>query len=226
MKKILFVEDDYSYRHRIQTTLEAAGYDVVSTDNPIVALDLAEDTKFDLVISDNYMEQMSGLQLLKHLKRIDLNIKTILLTGVHSPEIELASLTIAIDQFIRKDSSVDVILKYIELLFISEPSIPSPQGDHILESYRENIVMNTLQYHIRKDGKEAKLTHKEFSLLTYFLSHKNSVLTREMIAQYIWEQDAKHITLRAVDTLVKLLRKKLLLNAIQSIRSIGYKWNE
>ena len=71
MTKILAVDDSASMRQMVVFTLQSAGYEVVEAADGQQALDIAEGTTFDLVLSDVNMPVMDGIQLVKQLRQLE-----------------------------------------------------------------------------------------------------------------------------------------------------------
>ncbi|WP_394129220.1 response regulator [Shewanella maritima] len=88
MKKILAVDDSTSMRQMVSFTLKTAGYDVTEAADGEQALSLAQQTEFDLVISDINMPVMDGITLIKHLRALQTYKFTplLMLTTESSPE--------------------------------------------------------------------------------------------------------------------------------------------
>lgn len=227
MARILFVEDDRQYREDITNILEEGGHQVVALENPIDALDLFPEEHFDLVLADYMLDAMNGVQLIRYLKRLDTRIKTIILTGKDSPEIEISALENYVDQFLNKGLRGDLLLKYISRVLATPIKVFKTDDNGVLQSIRENITLNINSYEVYKNSQRVELTFKEFQLLTYFLKNMGKVLKREDIIEAVWGESKDEIaSSRVVDSQVKLLRKKLKLKVIQSIRNVGYRWNE
>ena len=90
-----------------------------------------------------------------------------------------------------------------------------------------NLEINTESYRIFVNGKEAKLTNKEYQLLLYLIHNKNIVISREKILENVWEYDFAGET-RTVDVHIKELRKKIGDSGgkfIETIWAIGYRLN-
>jgi DNA-binding response OmpR family regulator len=89
------------------------------------------------------------------------------------------------------------------------------------------IVMDRLKRRVTVDGRPIVLTAREFGLLELFLGQRGQVLTRERIAELIWETDAASLTTNLIDVYVLRLRKKLATAdrpnpGIHTLRGIGY----
>ncbi|NNC65328.1 MAG: sigma-54-dependent Fis family transcriptional regulator [Gammaproteobacteria bacterium] len=79
--KVLIVEDDPALQEALVTTLEGAGYDVLSTDDGARALDIAKRTPLNLVVTDVQMSPMDGNELLTHMIRDLPDVPVLMMTA-------------------------------------------------------------------------------------------------------------------------------------------------
>lgn len=226
--KILFVEDDAKFRDEKTKLLESAHYQVEAVGDPGIVLELFEKGKYDLVLVDYMLGSMNGIQLIKYVKKIDKTVKTIILTGIDSPDVEIYALeTTSVDQFLNKGVRDDVLLKYVERVLAKASLVNEAEEQHFLYSERENIKIDLENYEVYQDEAPVSVTFKEYQLLVYFMENTGKVLKREEIVEALWGEQKDEITsLRVVDSHLKLLRKKLGLRVIHSVRGVGYRWNE
>jgi two-component system response regulator VicR len=82
---------------------------------------------------------------------------------------------------------------------------------------------------VRKRGDEVRLTHLEFELLHYFVTHRSQVLSRERLLRDVWGLRAGG-SLRTVDNFVAQLRGKLEDDPddplhLVTVRGSGYRWD-
>lgn len=89
---ILLVEDEFTARNVLSQGLSLFGYDVVEAENGKQALQIMENSKPDIIISDIYMPEMNGLEFLKAVRLKDHQIPFILITG-YNPDEALALAT-------------------------------------------------------------------------------------------------------------------------------------
>lgn len=69
-KKVLIVDDNLALARVIQFAMDEAGFETVTAKNARIAHELAQETRFDLVITDQQMPEMTGLELCKHLREM------------------------------------------------------------------------------------------------------------------------------------------------------------
>lgn len=81
MTRILVVDDEQLVRNLTVQVLERAGYEVVGAGDASLALDLLEQERFDLVVSDVVMPGLSGVELLNELRDRRPDLPVLLMTG-------------------------------------------------------------------------------------------------------------------------------------------------
>jgi DNA-binding response OmpR family regulator len=89
------------------------------------------------------------------------------------------------------------------------------------------LAMDIASHVVTDQGKEVKLTAKEFNLLQYLLQHRGRVLSRELLLRDVWDYHYTGGT-RTVDVHVRRLREKLplLLECLETVKQFGYKLTE
>ena len=80
-KRILLVDDESSVAEVVQMILEQDGHEIEVVDNPLEALATFRPEKYDLVLTDSCMPEMTGLELAEKIKRMSPEQPVILLTG-------------------------------------------------------------------------------------------------------------------------------------------------
>lgn len=98
---VLVVDDDEMFRNAITSCLEQAGFAVVEAANGKAALELIGQKKFDVILSDVDMPYFSGIELVRHLKRTNIQIPIFLMTGGMSIDAEAAVALGAQDLFLK-----------------------------------------------------------------------------------------------------------------------------
>jgi two-component system chemotaxis response regulator CheY len=83
--RVLLVDDQPELRRLFRRSLQKAGYTVVEAYNGRTAAELAQQLLFDVVISDVHMPDMSGIELLQTIKRLDEDLPVVLTSGSPGP---------------------------------------------------------------------------------------------------------------------------------------------
>lgn len=102
MPKVLIVDDDPSLTELLVDTLEVIGYESRSASSAHEALDLIRDENFSLVITDINMPEMSGIELLQEIKKVDAQMPVMLITGVGTDTLKQEAFEFGADGFLSK----------------------------------------------------------------------------------------------------------------------------
>lgn len=222
LPRVLLVEDDPSLVELLRYNLEAAGFHVVSTPSGEEALLMAREALPDLVLLDWMLEDVSGIEVCRQLRRVQAtaSLPILMLTARGAEEDRVRGLETGADDYLIKPFSPRELMARIRaLLRRLRPAL----ADGTL-SYG-GIVMDTLAHSVERDGRSVHLGPTEFRLLRHFLEHPGRVFSREQLLDSIWGFDAE-IELRTVDVHIRRLR--LAMNSgegpdlIRTVRSAGY----
>lgn len=114
MQKILLVEDDPALQFTIQTALEEKGYAVDAASTTDEAIERLGGNSYPIVVSDIYIDQRTGLDVLDAAKRHDSRCSVILMTGRGTMETVMAATRGGVFDYIAKPFDLDVLLEAIE----------------------------------------------------------------------------------------------------------------
>ena len=114
MSKLLLVEDDPSLQFTIQTALEEKGYAVEAVSTTGEAIERLSDQSFPIVISDIYIDERTGLDVLDAAKRKDPDCSVILMTGRGTMETVMAATRGGAFDYIAKPFELDVMIHAVE----------------------------------------------------------------------------------------------------------------
>ena len=220
MQKILIVEDDKKLREELETFLNKNGFQVKSLekfDNTIEDI-LSESA--DLVLLDINLPYLDGEFICKEIRKLS-NVPIIMVTSRDNEIDELLSLNYGADQYVTKPYNIQILLAKITSLLRRNQSA----GSNPEKIDCNGFVLNTAERVIEKDNIKIDLTKNEYSIL-YFLSiHKNTVVPRDEIMDYLWESE-EFIDDNTLSVNIKRLRNKLeelgLQDKIETKRGQGY----
>ncbi|MCR5835228.1 MAG: response regulator transcription factor [Lachnospiraceae bacterium] len=200
MKRILLAEDNDSLREVIADYLGEKDFEVVQAEDGIIAWEIFQQEKFDLVLLDVMMPGMDGFELCKKIKETE-NVPILFLTAKVQEEDQLTGYRLGADDYIVKPFSLPVLCAKCQVVLERNQSI----GD-----WKEinNIRLNEAQRRVFVGEMEITLQPMDFELLHYFMNNQGRILTREQILVKLWGYDYEGSD-RAVDTHVKKLRKAL-----------------
>ena len=106
-QRVLVVDDERSMRELLSIVLRREGYDVTLAENGRMALDQLDRARFDLLISDIKMPDMSGVDVLREAKRIDQDILGIMITAFASADTAIEAMRLGAHDYLSKPFDVD-----------------------------------------------------------------------------------------------------------------------
>lgn len=216
-KKILLVEDEWKLRRIATDFLRKEKFDVIEAEDGEEALSYIIREKFDLIILDLMLPKINGWELLKEIRIKDTTVPVIMLTARGSEEDILKGYEMKADEYIVKPVSMKVLVAKVKA-FLRIHSL----GEIITFG---DITINTDTRDIKMNGSQLELSQKEYDLLLFFIKNKGQVLSRDRIIMSLWGYDYDG-DIRAVDSQIKRIRKKLDGRYIKTIRGAGYKLEE
>lgn len=219
MFKILLVDDDEKYLNSLNRILSLQ-HDVMMTNSAKEGVNLCGENRFDLIIVDLYMEEMSGIVFSELIQSLFPPQKIVILSGTTSIQDKLEVLDCNILDYIDKSTEPEVLVKRVERILQKETPVNK------LYSKKADLVVDLESRMVHNDGEATRLPNKEFNLLAFFLSNKNVVLSREDIYEYLWGKALYTSNLRIVDVHVLKLRQKFDLKCLHTERGVGYIWEE
>lgn len=219
--KLLLVEDEIGIMQFLQQGLEEEGYEITTANNGKTGLELALNNKFDLILLDWMLPQMTGYEICTSFREKNTTTPIIFLTAKDTVQETIEGLKAGANDYIKKPFSFDELLERIKVQL--RDKINSP----VL--ILGNVEIDTQKYQVLVDGNEVSLTQKEFDLLHYLVKNKGKVCTRTEIIQDVWDIHFEYDT-GVIDVFMNAIRKKLNLKVeqdyIKTIRGVGYMAND
>ena len=218
--RLLIVEDDERAARQLADDLEELGHETLLASDGRVALSYATDRKFDAVLLDVMLPHVDGVGVAKLLRDRKVDVPIIMLTALGDLEQRLAGLEAGADDYLIKPAApleIEARLKAI----MRRASMTNDSG--IMRA--GDIEVNEVKHRAVRGGRLLKLPNLEFRLLCELIRNANSVVTRQMLYQAVWNYDFEPAT-NVVESYVRRLRAQLMQNGesdpIVTIRKVGY----
>ena len=222
MSQILVVEDDPDIANLIRHYLEKSGHAVQVLGSGGAVLAKVRGERPDLIVLDLMLPGLDGLMVCQALRSDPLTaaIPIIMVTARGDEADRIAGLELGADDYVTKPFSakelaarVSALLRRTQRLDPAEPVV----------RYR-TITIDSARHVVTVDGREVRLTAKEFLLLLYLVQHRGRVLSRDLLLTDVWGYQYTGGT-RTVDVHIRRLREKVpvLTDAIETIKQFGYK---
>lgn len=225
--RIYLVDDEVHLLQLLQSYLQNAGYDVRTFQNGEDVLRILDEDPPHLWILDIMLPDVDGYEILRRIRQKS-DVPIIFISARDQDIDKIIGLELGSDDYLAKPFLPrELVIRVQKLLHrtYEKPPLSASGAPSDLSSDWVRIG----EYLISEKGRQVKegnvtieLTTKEFDLIAYFLRHRGKALQREQILTAVWGEDYVGSD-RAVDDLVKRIRKKMPGFPIETIYGFGYR---
>lgn len=209
-RKVLIVDDEPTITRALRASFLANGYDIRTAHDGVAALNVLEDWRPDLVITDLAMPDIDGIELCQRVRSAS-SLPIILLSVRGDVDSKIKALDAGADDYVTKPFSIDELfarvrtaLRRLDLV----RSLASETGTNDTQLQVGDFTVNTLNRQVTVRGEETRLTPREYELLLFFLRNADRVLTHSAVIKSIWGPHSTHQA-EYLRVLVAALRKKI-----------------
>lgn len=219
--KILLADDEDDTLEFIKYNLENEGYQIITAENGLQAIELAKKHHPHLIILDVMMPNMDGVETCNELRKLPDFQETIItfLTARHEDYSQIAGFDAGADDYISKPIKPRLLVSKIKSLL---RRINRDKKQNIINE--GSVKVDLSQRLVFKDGDELFLPKKEFNLLCLLMSKPGRVFTREEILTKVWGTETIVVD-RTIDVHIRKLREKLGDDLFVTVKGVGYKFN-
>lgn len=236
---ILIVDDEPSILRILELQLGHEGYTVFKAENGLEAVELVKRKKeansnpansadgteeianIELIIMDVMMPTLNGYEACALIKKIDPDIKIILLTALDDTQDLIKGLDTGADDYITKPFEFDELHARIRVQLRSVQK-SAAAGDSV---EFEDLKLDYLTFKAERAGEKIELSKTEFNLIDYMMRNNGIVLSRDQILENVWGYDYFGAP-NVVDVYIKYLRDKIdrkhERKLIHTVRGRGY----
>jgi DNA-binding response OmpR family regulator len=219
MLNILLVEDDPVLGRGLSVNLELEGYRVLWVKDLKSAIKTNSQEKLDLVILDLGLPDGSGLNFLSEVRNTGSRLPILILTAQTDEDSVVEGLQNGANDYVRKPFGNK------ELLARIKNTLKEPQSREAQIRFGDVLILFEKRQVVYKET-EIELNRREFDILSYFIQHAETVVTREALLQ-ILDKDGE-IFDRTIDSHVSHLRTRLRQAGVTSIQissvyGVGYR---
>ena len=220
MQKILIIEDDEKLRNELETFLNKNGFIATSLKKFDNAVEDIQKIQADLLLLDINLPYTDGEFICKEVRKTS-NVPIIMVTSRDNEMDELLSLNYGADQYVTKPYNIQILLaKIVGLLKRNQNAGNNPDKIDCGE-----FVLNTAGRIAEKEDNKVELTKNEYKILEYLVLHRQQVISRDEIMDYLWESE-EFVDDNTLNVNIKRLRTKLtelgLIDQIETRRGQGY----
>lgn len=214
MIRILTVEDERAISNLIRMSLEKAGYSCTCVYDGAEAAELLEHSRFDLILLDIMLPEIDGFELMEYIRPTE--IPVIFITAKARVEDKVKGLRLGAEDYIVKPFDTAELLARVDVVlrrYHKDQAVFEAGG----------LVIDTCSMQVKKDGKEIKLTKKEYDLLLLFVQNPGRALYRDTIYEHVWGGEYQFGS-KTVDLHVQRLRRKTGWDGIlKAVNKVGYR---
>lgn len=219
--KILLVEDDKVLKETLKFNLESEGHKVCACSNYIEAINMLN-ASFDLALLDINLPDGNGLNLGIEISRRSPLTYIIFLTANDLEEDMIRGYESGGTDYITKPFSIQVLLYKIRAI---EKNNSRECQSNIYDDGHLYIDFNS--FNSTLEGEVLEITPKEYELLEILIASGNTILTKRLLMEKIWDTDGNYVDDHTLVSIMSRLRKKIEIGDVKYIKTIygiGYQW--
>ncbi len=218
--RVLLVEDDSATAQSIELMLKSEGFVVYTTDLGEEGVDLGKLYDYDIILLDLSLPDMTGFDVLKHLRVARVNTPILILSGNADIDAKVRGLGYGADDYMTKPFNRDELVARINAI------VRRAKGHSQSVIRTGDIVVNLDAKTVEVGQGRVHLTGKEYQMLELLSLRKGTTLTKEMFLNHLYG-GMDEPELKIIDVFICKLRKKLALacggeNYIETVWGRGY----
>ena len=221
--RILLVEDDTGLQTSLAEILREAGYAVDVSSDGIEGLFFGEEYPVDLAIIDLGLPGMPGMDLIRKLRAQERQFPIMILTARSEWQDKVEGLEAGADDYLTKPFHPEELKARVGALLRRSAGHAQP----LIELGPLKIDLVSQRVFNAED--EIELTTYEYKVFEYLLMHPDEVVTKTVLSEHIYEEDADRDS-NVIEVFVGRLRKKIdpqgEMNPIETLRGRGYRLNK
>lgn len=221
--KVLIIEDDKILARTIEQCL-SENYDIDKAYDGEEGIMYAEQGIYDAIVLDLMMPVMDGYEVLRKLRKNKIYTPVLILTAKGDVADRVQGLKNGADDYLVKPFNRDELLARVEAII---RRTTGNYGDNTLEYKDLKMDLNSRTIFIKDE--EVTLQGKQFDMLEYLLTSKNTIITKDQIFDKIWGFNSETTT-NVIEVYASGIRKELKKSGydkyLKTIRGVGYIWSE
>jgi DNA-binding response OmpR family regulator len=220
----LIVDDEPDLSESVTWRLEQAGFEVEVANDGLAALIAIRNTEPDVILLDLVLPGMSGIDVLREIRRISEDVPVLLISGRSEEADRVVALEIGADDFVLKPFSPRELVARIRALVRRSQRQARP--DHDVMRY-DGLEIDMTSRRVVVRGEEVRLSAKEFDLLSTLARWPDRAFTRAELVELVWPRSPAAKPEATLTEHVSRLRRKIeedpaIPRWLVTVRGMGY----
>jgi DNA-binding response OmpR family regulator len=202
---LLCIEDNVQLIEGLRQFL-ATSSSITSATTGKEGLRLVAKKKYDAIILDLGLPDMSGIDVCLELRRVNTKMPILVLSGSKESNIKVSLFEAGADDYLTKPFTIAELRARLFAL-LKRSNYETSQDDFYLLRVG-NLTLNPLSRQVIRSGKPVRLRRKEFDILEYLMRNRDKIVTRSMIMDNVWDSGSSSWD-TTVNVHIKSLRDKV-----------------
>lgn len=202
--KVLLLEDDFTLSNELKIFLNGKGFACDLIFDGSLFVKKAKTDEYDVFILDINVPGMNGMEVCGQIRQENKVTPIIMLTAFSEIEEKIASFEQGADDYLVKPFHFDELHQRL-LALLRRKSVPLHMDNKLTI---EDLIIDIRDSVVYRGGKEIILTPKEFKLLHILASQKGRVISKQSIADSLWDDNVE-TSLNTIEVFINFLRKKI-----------------
>lgn len=227
-KQILLIDDDHELAELLVDYLAQQGFIVQCCFDGQSGLELAYQSKFDLILLDVMMPKLNGFEVLKALGS-EYKTPVLMLTAKGDHDDKIRGLELGADDYLAKPFHHEELLARIQAI-LRRINIVTQQNQQILHSENSKLAVNNIELNhatrsVTCHKNPIVLTGTEYQILSILMEHHGQIITKEILSKQVLNRKLAPFD-RSIDVHVSNIRRKFDpycdIEKIKTVRGAGY----
>lgn len=205
MAKILLLEDDFKLAAEVQLFLSRQGFQCELVYDGLIFFKQKIKDDYDLYLLDINVPSLNGFDVCKKIREHDATTPILMLTAYGEVEDKVQALTFGADDYLVKPFHLDELCARIKAL-VRRSQRQNDKPDAIYQL--ADLVLNSSEMKVSRAGREISLTPKEYKLLELLMKQAGRTLSKQSIAEQVWDLHFETGT-NTIEVYISFLRNKI-----------------
>ena len=215
-KKLLLLEDSDEFIENIVSLFNMFVKETLVAKDIRDAKRLYNENSIDMIVSDINLKQENGLDFIKSIREINSEIPIVVLSGHKDEEYLFRAMTLNLSGYLLKPVNFKSLVDVFE---DCAKRIALNLTDTI--NLKEGFIYNKELKRVCKGDEVFTLNKKEILFFDMLILNKTKVITKEMIASFVYEDE--NMSESALNNFIMRLRRRFGKSFLHTIPDVGYK---